>query len=102
MKKTQDKVKEFIEKNNLKSSIEADALDLVSEIGEVSKEILKMNDYGTKSLELNEEIKFEIGDVFFSLIKLSNKLKIDLEDALNLVLNKYQNRFDKKGEISSN
>lgn len=42
-------------------------LDAMSELGEVSKEILKGTDYGKKPLEYREEIKGEIGDVLFSL-----------------------------------
>jgi NTP pyrophosphatase (non-canonical NTP hydrolase) len=37
-----------------------------------------------------------MGDLLFSLIVLANSLNIDLNDALNLVLRKYEKRFKKK------
>ena len=70
-------------------------LDLVSEIGEVSKEVLKMTDYGQKPPEPRAETKSELGDVFFSLIVAANLLNIDLEEALEEVLKKYSQRLDK-------
>ena len=52
-------------------------LDLVSEIGEVSKELLKSSDYGKGDLKVTEDMKKEMGDVLFSLIVLANELDID-------------------------
>lgn len=47
MKNLQQKVKEFVEKYNLEHSAEISTLDLVTEIGEVAKEIIKSTNYGT-------------------------------------------------------
>ena len=96
----QIKVNKFVKENNLDSPTEFRVLDLVSEMGEVSKEILKMTDYGTKPLEKNNEIKSELGDVLYSLITVANKLNINLEEALELVLQKYKKRL-KKGSAGS-
>ena len=72
MKDLQKRVKIFSEVNDFnKTPVEFRALDLVSELGEVSKEILKMTSYGAKKLELNQEVGEELGDVFFSLISLA-------------------------------
>ncbi len=101
MRELQKKVEDFNKKNKLKSSPEIDALDLVSEVGEVAKEILKMSDYGKKKPKYRKEIKNEIGDVFYSLIKLSNHYKINLDEALVLVLKKYEDRICKKSNPSS-
>lgn len=102
MKKIQEKVKEFCEKNNMEHEIEYRVLDLVSEIGEVAKEILKMTDYGKKSMEFREEIKLELGDAFYSLITIANYFNINLEEALNLVLEKYKKRLEKGSAGSEN
>lgn len=91
----QEKVQEFAKKNKLDSPPEFRVLDLVSEIGEVSKEILKMTNYGTKPLQKNNQVELELGDVLYSLITLANKLDINLEEALDLVLEKYQKRLEK-------
>ena len=48
MKKVQKKVKEFAQKHNLEHNAEITMLDLVSELGEVSKEILKSSSINLK------------------------------------------------------
>ncbi len=93
MKNIQNKIENFCNENNLNSDAEVRLLDLVSEVGEVSKEILKASDYGRSEYQVNENIELEIGDLFFSLITLANSLQIDLEKALSKVLDKYQGRI---------
>ena len=95
MKKIQKRVKEFSEKNKIIHKPEIHMLDLVSEIGEISKEILKSTNYGKNKLDSNLEIKNELGDALYSLIVLANSLDIDLEEALNIVLKKYEKRLVK-------
>lgn len=99
--KLQKKIELFSKKYNLEGSIDIRFLDLTSEVGELSKEIIKGSNYGSKKFEKTENLESEIGDVFFSLIMLSNKLNIDLEEALNTSLKKYKDRFSKKKSISS-
>ena len=92
MKKLQEKVKKFCKTYNLDRPVEYRVLDTMSELGEVAKEILKMSDYGQKPVKYKEEIKSELGDLFYSLITIANSFDIDLEDALNIVLEKYEKR----------
>jgi len=98
----QSNIKEFCEKYDLSAPLEHRALDLVSEVGEVAKEILKMSDYGKKPLRINDEIKSEIGDVFFVLTIIANQLDISLDEALAAVLQKYEKRLLKGGAGSEN
>ncbi|MCX8147507.1 MAG: nucleotide pyrophosphohydrolase [Candidatus Woesearchaeota archaeon] len=104
MKELQKKIKKFCKENNLESPIEHRVLDTISELGEVAKEILKMSDYGRKPIELKKEsmekLKPELGDLLFSVITLANSLNIDLEDALDIALKKYEKRL-KKGSAGS-
>lgn len=100
MKKIQEKIKKFCKKYGIDSPVEHRALDLVSEVGEVSKEILKMTNYGKTAPKLREEIKMELADVLFALVVLSNKLGVDLEKSLDEVLKKYEKRL-KKGSAGS-
>ena len=79
----------------MSNSIEHRVLDIVSEIGELSKEILKASNYGKSSYVSNEKIKLELGDVLFSLITLANSLDVNLEAALETVLKKYEKRIEK-------
>lgn len=95
MKNLQRKVEEFIEKYQLKHRPEIATLDLVSEIGEIAKEILEMSDYGKKEPKYREELKSEIGDALYSLINLANYYNIDLEEVLEMALKKYEQRLQK-------
>ena len=101
MQDIQEKVNGLIKKYDLESSTEIRFIDLVSEIGELGKEILKGNDYGKKNFSNTDNIESEVGDVFFSLICVANDLNIDLTKALDKVLNKYENRFSNNGHIGS-
>ncbi len=101
MKQLQYQVRDFCQKHNLNAPLEHRVLDLVSEIGEVAKEILKMTDYGKKPPEPRAKTRSELGDSLFSLIVTANLLDIDLEEALAEVLEKYSKRLDKGGSPDS-
>jgi len=100
MRELQEKVKAFCKKHNLESPVEHRVLDTLSELGEVAKEVLKMSDYGRSPIKYREEIKSELGDLFYSLITIANYFDIDLEEALDIVLKKYERRL-KKGSAGS-
>ncbi len=102
MLKEQSIVAEFCERHNLNGSVETRLLDTLSELGEVAKEVLKSTDYGSAEFKFREELKSEIGDVFFSLITLANELQISLDEALNGALQKYERRLAKGGAGSEN
>jgi len=98
---SQEKVRKFMQENNTNNPIEYRMLDLVDEIGEMSKEICKMSSYGTKEPKFREEIVSEIGDVFYSLITIANYYNIDLSEALDIVIEKYKKRIEKGGHAGS-
>lgn len=104
MNQSQEKVDEFVKKNKLEMTIENSVLDLLSELGELSKEILKLSYYGaTKAdnIQITRELISEFGDVYYSLITLSNRLGIDLDRALTFSLDKYEERIEKSGNPGS-
>ncbi len=101
MNHIQEEVNKMVVEYGLESPIEVKFIDLVSEVGELGKEILKGNDYGKKDYCNTENLESEFGDVFFSLICIANESNIDLKQALDKVLEKYKNRFSKKGNIGS-
>ena len=102
MKDIQKKVKLFCEKNELNSPIEHRVLDTMSELGEVAKEILKMSDYGDRPVKYNNNLKMELGDVLYSIITIANVFDIDLDEALNEVIRKYEQRMLKGSPSSDN
>ncbi len=97
----QDKINRFTKNKDINSSVNIRIIDLVSEVGELSKEVLKGTDYGSKEFSKTKEWESEIGDVFFSLICIANETDINLESCLNYVLDKYEKRFVAKGDLGS-
>lgn len=93
MKPLQEKVQTFTTQHNLSSPIEHRMLDLVSEVGEVSKEVLKMSNYGWEPIQYREDFAEELGDVLYSLIGVANHFEVDLEEALHRALSKYERRL---------
>jgi NTP pyrophosphatase (non-canonical NTP hydrolase) len=66
---------------------------LTEEIGELAREVNHF--YGEKPKKSNEEEKTmeqEMGDILFVLICFANSLNIDLEEAFNLVMKKFNTR----------
>lgn len=97
----QEKVRTFMDENNMNNPVENRMLDLVDEIGEVSKEINKMSAYGTKKSEFRKEIIMELGDVFYSLITVANYYDVDLLNSLDMAVEKYQKRIKNGGHAGS-
>jgi len=66
-------------------------------IAKVDEEILELKD----AIELDdpEQIKDELGDVFFSLVNLSRFLDINPEDALKMTISKFEYRFSQVEQI---
>jgi hypothetical protein len=77
------------------------ALDLVSEVGELAKEILEGTDYGSALFEAPEGWTGELGDSLFALVCLANSTGVDLEAALNAALEKYRERLALGGYAES-
>jgi NTP pyrophosphatase (non-canonical NTP hydrolase) len=98
----QQKVKIFTNSNSLNSDEVTIILDILSELGEVSKEILKSTNYGKNQVQITKELKLEIGDLLYSILNLLNKTEIDADILLEEVLSKYQNRLKKGSPGSEN
>ncbi|GAF65271.1 nucleotide pyrophosphohydrolase [Alkalihalobacillus trypoxylicola] len=66
---------------------------LTEELGELSREVNHF--YGEKPKKSSEEEKTmeqEMGDMLFVLICFANSLEIDLEEAFDIVMNKFKTR----------
>jgi len=101
MKELQNQVEYFIQQHELQTTAECFALDIVSEIGEVAKEILRASNYGRKNPESRNEVAPELGDLLYSLIALANHLEVDLENQLHKTLDKYRRRIAQGGTPDS-
>ena len=67
MPNLQQQVKDFCQTHQLDTPLEFRMLDLISELGEAAKEILKTSNYGNRKLHLRSEFSDELGDVFSHL-----------------------------------
>ena len=97
----QRRVARFVEANRMEISVEHRLLDLVSELGEVAKAVLKETDYGRTEFQPGPEWADELGDTLFALICLANATGVDLEKALDQVLEKYRDRLNATGDPGS-
>ena len=97
----QEVVARFVEANGMEISLEHRLLDLVSELGETAKAVLKETDYGRTKFQPSAEWADELGDTLFALICLANATGVDLEKALDQVLEKYRDRLDATGDAGS-
>lgn len=97
----QERVAEFVRGNSLEISVEHRLLDLVSEAGELAKEVLQDSSYGSRPFTSTSAWADEIGDVLFSLACLANSTSVDMEQALDRVLRKLDERIAKKGHAGS-
>ena len=96
----QKRVAAFLEANDLHASPEYRVLDLVSEVGELAKDVNESTGYGSNPYEvaINED---EIGDTLFALLALCEGLDVNATTALETALEKYEGRIAESGEPSS-
>lgn len=101
LEQLQKQVAQFVHSHGLEADVEARLLDLVSEVGELSKEALKGSAYGNTRFRPTDAWRSEVGDVLYSLVCLANATDVDLEAALTKALRKYEARLAKKGSAGS-
>lgn len=77
MKHAQQTVSDFAWAHGLTLSAQGRFIDLVSEIGELGKELLKATGYETEPFSKRQEIAEEMGDCLFSMLCLCNHLELD-------------------------
>ena len=98
----QQTVASFVAEHGLEAPIQARLLDLLSEVGELSKEYLKSTEYGREPFdESSDGWQNELGDALFSLVCLANSTGVNLETALQRALDKYEDRLGREGDAGS-
>ena len=93
----------FLEKSKTDTTALIRIADISSELGEVSKEVLKASGYGRNTPILKDIASFkeEYGDMLFTVLALGVENDVDPSEALEIVLKKYNTRLEKKGHIGS-
>nr|WP_158205341.1 MazG-like family protein [Halomarina oriensis] len=72
-------------------------LDLVSEVGELAKNVNTSTGYGDDPTAADVE-EDEVGDALFCLLALCEETGIDADDALATALAKYEDRLETTGQ----
>lgn len=98
MNSLQSKVAQFNHRQKLELSRVLRILDLSSEVGEVCK--LGFSQELGKTVEL-QKWQEELGDTLYSLLSLMSDLEIDAEEALEIVLAKYNARMSTRNSMDS-
>jgi NTP pyrophosphatase (non-canonical NTP hydrolase) len=97
----QERVGRFVAAHGLDAPVEVRLLDLVSEVGELAKEVLKGSDYGRAPFVPPEGWDGELADTLFALLCLANSTGVDLDTALTAALAKYADRLATRGAAGS-
>lgn len=74
---------------------------LVSEIGELAKEVLKATGYGTREFQATAAFRDELGDVTVDLALLAHAASVDLAGCAALTLAKMRARLAERGHVGS-
>jgi NTP pyrophosphatase (non-canonical NTP hydrolase) len=99
----QERSTKFAQKHNLNHPPGVYALDLMSELGEVAKEVLLATDYGKRPFphQSTHNLSGELGDLLYSLCLLADAANVNLDTALTAALQKYERRWQAKGHPGS-
>jgi NTP pyrophosphatase (non-canonical NTP hydrolase) len=101
MNNWQTQAAKFSQKHNLHRPPSVYALDLVSELGEVAKEILLGMDYGERPFHTTSNLSGELGDALYSLCQIATAAGVDLDEAFTITLKKYEQRWQEKKHFGS-
>ena len=97
----QEVVRNFAAQHGLCHTPETHALDLVAEVGEVAKEVLRATDYGRCPFASTSELAGELGDALYALAALGESCGVDLEHSLDEALHRYEARLRDTGRAGS-
>lgn len=95
----QREVAAFVATHDLETDPAHRVLDLVSEIGEVAKEVNLSTEYGeSDAVEIAAD---ELGDTLFALLALCEAVDVDATAALQTAMAKYEARLEDTGDAGS-
>jgi len=101
MSTLQRTVASFVGEAGIEAPVHARLIDLIPEVGELSKEILKVTNYGRAPFRSLDSWTGEMGDVLFALVCLTKNTGVDLEAALDEALDKCRQRLTLRGDAAS-
>ncbi|WP_420595822.1 MazG nucleotide pyrophosphohydrolase domain-containing protein [Deinococcus sp.] len=74
---------------------------LVSEVGELAKEVVKARAYGTRPFAVTDGFKEELGDVLCDLALLAEAANVSLSECAELTVTKIRRRLAERGHVGS-
>ena len=86
---------------HLAEDVQARALVLASEVGELMKEVVKATGYGTRHFEVTPGFRDELGDVMADLALLAGAAGVSLSGCAELTARKMRSRFAEHGRVGS-
>lgn len=98
---SQKRVAQKLRDYNMSTDAYVRLVDCMAEIGEVSHDLLRETDFGRTQINDTSRLHNELGDVYFALLALADACHVDLEAALDDVIEKYHNRFSTHGTPGS-
>ena len=93
MKDILNTLNDLMIKADAKMDPQSRMMDVASEVGELSKEVLKSTKYGKKEFTMTPEFEEEYGDVLYSLLTMGLENGIDIEANMKNVIKKMNSRF---------
>ncbi|MBU3957665.1 MAG: hypothetical protein KKB25_01180 [Nanoarchaeota archaeon] len=99
LKECQKIVRKFVEERNWNSPPNDIVMHMLEELGEIAREILRMQGYGGSHKKEDVNFGEELGDMFYLLLKLSNTLNMDISQEFLKKLEKNRDRFPPKTSI---
>ena len=93
MKDILNTLSELLIKADAKMDPQSRMMDVASEVGELSKEVLKSTRYGRKEFTMTSEFEEEYGDVLYSLLSMGLENGIDIESNIKKMIKKMNSRF---------
>lgn len=92
-------LREFIAQHHLETQPAYSLLDIMSELGEVAKELLQGTDYGRGSGTADAtRMREEIGDLMFAVAYLSTLYDVDPEAAMWESVHKFERRLQSSAD----
>ena len=93
MKDILNTLSELLIKADAKMDTQSRMMDVASEVGELSKEVLKSTRYGRNEFTMTPEFEEEYGDVLYSLLSMGIENGIDIEANIKKMIKKMNSRF---------
>lgn len=107
MQKFQKDVDEILDKFPFSWSNYAHYAHLVEEVGELGEAMTvyegdRKAGSGEAALSDHSDMKEEIGDVLFALVRIANKVGVNLDEAIEYTIKRYSSKLEKYNKLNSN